>query len=154
MCTKVQFMVNKNLSTLSTRFEQNLLSNNNIKIQAMILGSSTYKYDLYINGMEIEVKPIFKILRVTTEELPFDMLHFADVFYLLVSVERSFSNCSCGMCPDRNFQRHQLPSLDRQRFAIRRKYVPCSEEISWKQNRGTKAKAKTPQHIQLGNLSG
>ena len=41
---------------------------NNIKIQAMILGSSTYKYGFYINGTEIEVKPIIKILRVTTEE--------------------------------------------------------------------------------------
>ena len=53
-------MVNKSLSTLSTWFEQSLLSINNIKIQDMILGSSTYKYGLYINGMEIEVKPILK----------------------------------------------------------------------------------------------
>ena len=65
----LQFMVNKNLSTLSTcMIRTNLLSINNTtnKSQAVILGSSTlYKYDLYINGMEIEVKPTLKILGVT-----------------------------------------------------------------------------------------
>ena len=64
----LQFVVNKNLPTLSTWFEKNLLSTNNTtnKSQALILGSSTlYKYDLYINGMEVEVKPTLKILGVT-----------------------------------------------------------------------------------------
>ena len=39
----LQFMVNKNLSTSSPWFEQNLLSTNNTtnKSQALILGSST-----------------------------------------------------------------------------------------------------------------
>ena len=64
----LQPLVNKNLSTLSIWFEQNLLSIYNIKIQTMILGSSTSKYELFIKGMGIEVKPILKILRVTTEE--------------------------------------------------------------------------------------
>ena len=31
----------------------------------MIFGSSSYKYDFYINGIEIEVKPTLKILGVT-----------------------------------------------------------------------------------------
>ena len=43
-----QFFIKKNLSTLSTWFEQNLLWINNTKSQAMIFGASTYKYDLYI----------------------------------------------------------------------------------------------------------
>ena len=60
----LQFMVNKNLYMFSTRFEYNLLSTKNSTTEAMILGSSTYKYDLFVNRMEIKVKPTLKILGV------------------------------------------------------------------------------------------
>lgn len=64
----LQFMVNNKLSSLSTWFEQNLLSINNTKSQAMIPGSATHKWDLFINGMKVEVKPsTLKILGVTLD---------------------------------------------------------------------------------------
>lgn len=64
----LQFMVNNKLSSLSTWFQQNLLSINNTKSQAMIPGSATHKWDLFINGMKVEVKPsTLKILGVTLD---------------------------------------------------------------------------------------
>lgn len=63
----LQFMVNNKLSSLSTWFEQNLLSINNTKSQAMIPGSATHKWDLFINGMKVEVKSTLKILGVTLD---------------------------------------------------------------------------------------
>lgn len=63
----LQFMVNNKFSSLSTWFEQNLLSINNTKSQAMIPGSATHKWDLFINGMKVEVKSTLKILGVTLD---------------------------------------------------------------------------------------
>ena len=60
-------MVNNKFSSLSTWFEQNLLSINNTKSQAMIPGSATHKWDLFINGMKVEVKSTLKILGVTLD---------------------------------------------------------------------------------------
>lgn len=66
--TALQFMVNEDLLTLATWFKQNYLSINNTKTQAMILGSSTYEYEIQINGIKVDVKPTLKILGVTLDK--------------------------------------------------------------------------------------
>lgn len=66
--TALQFMVNQDLLTLTTWFKQNYLSINNTKTQAMILSSSTYEYEIQINGIKVDVKPTLKILGVTLDK--------------------------------------------------------------------------------------
>ena len=62
-----QFMVNQDLLTLITWFKQNYLSINYTKTQALILGSSTYEYEIQISGIKVDVKPTLKILGVSLD---------------------------------------------------------------------------------------
>ena len=131
----LQPLVNKNLSTLSIWFEQNLLSIYNIKIQTMILGSSTSKYELFIKGMGIEVKPILKILksnygradfdelRTSLRLLLFDMLHSADVDIYWPQWKDLFLTAVAECVRTKTLRNtNSLPWIDRKvRFAIRRK---------------------------------
>jgi len=62
----LQFMVNQDLSILTTWF--NHLSINNTKTRAMILGSSTSEYDFQVNSINVKVEPTLKILGVTLDK--------------------------------------------------------------------------------------
>ena len=51
--TVLQFVVNSELSLLSSWFDQNHLLVNNDKTQELLLGPCSYKYDIVPNGIKV-----------------------------------------------------------------------------------------------------
>ena len=60
----LQYVINKDMERLSTWLNVNYLQANGDKTQAMILGNSTYHYDLEFDGTSIDIKEHLKILGV------------------------------------------------------------------------------------------
>ena len=63
----LQFVVNSELSFLSSWFDQNHLLINNDKTQALHLGPCSYKYDIVLNGIIVGTQESMKILEVSLD---------------------------------------------------------------------------------------
>ena len=67
--TLLQFVVNSELSLLSSWFDQNHLLINNDKTQALPLGPCSYKYDIVLNGIIAGTQESMKIVGVTLDKM-------------------------------------------------------------------------------------
>ena len=67
--TLLQFVLNSELSLLSSWFDQNYLLINNDKTQALPLGPCSYKYDIVLNGIIVGTQESMKILEVTLDKM-------------------------------------------------------------------------------------
>ena len=65
--TVLQYTLNQDIQVLSDWFIANFLQLNGPKTQAMILGKSSYNYDLKIENSAIKIKDNLKILGVTLD---------------------------------------------------------------------------------------
>ena len=64
----LQYSLNQDIHTLSGWFNENFLQINGAKTQAMILGKSSYNYDLRIVNNTIKIEDTLKILGVTLDK--------------------------------------------------------------------------------------
>ena len=62
--TVLQSSLNQDMGRQSSWFDHNYLRANGDKTQAMVLGKSTYHYDLKFNGVPVDIKEHLKILGV------------------------------------------------------------------------------------------
>ena len=62
----LQYIINQDIERLSTWLNVNYLQANGDKTQAMILGNSTYHYDLEFDGTSIDIKEHLKTINYLT----------------------------------------------------------------------------------------
>ena len=60
------FTINKELNAIKKWVIVNHLSINTVKTQALVIGTSTYKYELWLGDTPVEIKDSLKILGVIT----------------------------------------------------------------------------------------
>ena len=60
------FTINKELNAIKEWVLVNPLSINTVKTQALVIGTSTYKYELWLGDTPVEIKDSLKILGVIT----------------------------------------------------------------------------------------
>ena len=60
------FTINKELNAIKEWVIVNHLSINTVKTQALVIGTSTYKYELWLGDTPVEIKDSLKILGVIT----------------------------------------------------------------------------------------
>ena len=84
--TVLQFVVNSELSLLSSWFDQNHLLVNNDKTQELLLGPCSYKYDIVPNGIKVGTEESMNwILGVTLDK----MLTFRD--HILGQLKKAYA---------------------------------------------------------------
>ena len=82
----LQFVVNSELSLLSSWFDQNHLLVNNDETQALPLGPCSYKYDIDLNGIKVGTQESMNwILGVTLDK----MLTFVD--HILGQLKKAYA---------------------------------------------------------------
>ena len=84
----LQFVVNSELSILSSWFDQNHLLVNNDKTQALPLGPYSYNYNFVLNGIEAGTQKSMKILGVTLDK----MLTFKD--HISGQLKKAYAKCA------------------------------------------------------------